>query len=251
MSNCETEWFKTWFNRDYAELYSNRDLPEAESQVAFLLDLSELKDYTSDLSVLDVACGTGRHLGSLLAKSKTAYGLDLSKALLDLSSKELVGHLVIADMRQLPIASQSFNLVTSFFTSFGYFSSSADELRVLKEFYRILARDGLVFFDLANKEFVLATLVAEESVNYSSGTAAIERKIIFSNGQTRVQKSITLKKLDGTVVTNQEDVHLFDDKELSELLKLAGFKPVRIFGSFNKEDYTSSSKRLILLAQKV
>jgi len=249
MSNSDPEWFKAWFNQDYLELYSKRDATEAESQVAFLLNLKELSQL-KDPTLLDVACGTGRHLSVLLKSIENSFGLDLSTSLLTSAPGALSGRLVTGDMRQLPVAANSLDLVTSFFTSFGYFQSLKDELKVLAEFHRILRPKGYVFFDLANKQHVADSLVLEESLVYSQGNAEITRRLYVNQGQTRVEKCIKLKKNDGQFAFHQEDVHLFDEKELSEILKLAGFNPVKTFGSFKGEPYSPNSERLILLAQK-
>jgi len=250
MLNKESNWFESWFNQDYLELYCNRNALEAETQVQFLLRLDELKFFSENLSLLDVACGAGRHLVPLSMVTKKAFGLDLSKTLLNAANKSLTNRLVLGDMRQLPIASASLSLVTSFFSSFGYFSSADDELRVLKEFSRVLLPNGLVFFDLANKQQVINSLVEQETVSYSRGTAEITRKIKTIGAQTRVQKQITLKKSAGEIVSHKEDLHLFDSREFYAILEAGGFVPVKTFGSFLGEQYLANSGRLIVLAKQ-
>jgi 2-polyprenyl-3-methyl-5-hydroxy-6-metoxy-1,4-benzoquinol methylase len=48
-----SEWFKTWFDSDYYQLYKDRDHTEALSQSIVFVNPND--------TVLDLACGKGRH----------------------------------------------------------------------------------------------------------------------------------------------------------------------------------------------
>ena len=57
--NQKTEWFEEWFNTPfYHVLYQDRNEEEAEHFVSNLIDFLKVK---KDKSILDLACGKGRH----------------------------------------------------------------------------------------------------------------------------------------------------------------------------------------------
>src|SRR5512143_3918540 len=109
-------WYREWFGEEYLELYSYRDTEEARQQVDFFNE--QFGPIRGPL--LDLACGTGRHLNELKERGYRPAGCDLSFTLLLAGHKEHGGIPVArADMRQLPFCSASFAGLVNFFTSFG------------------------------------------------------------------------------------------------------------------------------------
>src|SRR5882762_2307027 len=108
-------WFQEWFGEEYLELYSNRDATEAKQQVAFFK--RQCGHVTN--AVLDLACGTGRHITELQQAGYRAVGCDLSLTLLRAGIDEYGGMpLIRADMRTLPFCTGTLGALVSFFTSF-------------------------------------------------------------------------------------------------------------------------------------
>ena len=70
-------WFKDWFNSPYYHLlYANRDNKEAAEFIDKLID--HLKP-APGATMLDVACGKGRHSIHLAEKGFDVTGIDLSE----------------------------------------------------------------------------------------------------------------------------------------------------------------------------
>ena len=70
------EWFAEWFDTPYYHiLYKNRDNHEARVFIKSLVDLLQLPEASS---VLDLACGKGRHSITLNEFGYTVLGVDLS-----------------------------------------------------------------------------------------------------------------------------------------------------------------------------
>ena len=70
-------WFKNWFNSPYYhQLYFNRDEKEA---AAFINKLIEHLKPAAGNTMLDVACGKGRHSVQLANAGFNVTGIDLSE----------------------------------------------------------------------------------------------------------------------------------------------------------------------------
>ena len=81
----------------------------------------------SATSLLDVACGTGRHLELLRASFPDVAGVDLDEGLLAIAQERLPDvPLTRADMRTVDLG-RTFDAVTCLFSSVGYLRD-ADEL---------------------------------------------------------------------------------------------------------------------------
>lgn len=98
--------------------------------------------------VLDLACGTGAALEPIAADGLSVWGADLSREML-LNARLTTAHpLARADLRALPFADASFDLLTCFYDSLNYLPTPADLAMALAEAARVLAPGGLLVFDL-------------------------------------------------------------------------------------------------------
>jgi 2-polyprenyl-3-methyl-5-hydroxy-6-metoxy-1,4-benzoquinol methylase len=73
-------WYKDWFNSEnYLKVYSHRDESEAERLVELIIKMLNLE---SGSTVLDMACGSGRHAVIFAKKGYDVTGVDLSQRLI-------------------------------------------------------------------------------------------------------------------------------------------------------------------------
>src|SRR6478672_8363657 len=163
-------WFQEWFGEDYLELYSYRDASEAKDQVAFF----KHQCGPIDGWILDLACGTGRHVRELEDAGYRAVGCDLSYLLLRTGISEIGPmHVARADMRVLPFCSASVAGLVNFFTSFGYFTSEDENLEVVAEMARVLEPHAPFLFDYLNVHQALAKLIEREKRTTPAGDVLI------------------------------------------------------------------------------
>ena len=94
---------------------------------------------SSNLSILDVGCGTGGMLPHL-RRFGPVVGVDLSDRALSFAKRREPGHLVQAGLPHLPFASGSFDLLTSFDVI--YHQSVMDDAAALSEMARLLRPGG-------------------------------------------------------------------------------------------------------------
>ena len=230
-------------------VYAHRTSREAEAEVAFIFDRLSGKN---PADTLDIACGPGRHLVALSARSR-AFGLDLSAPLLEHAAR-LAGrtrariNLVRGDMRALPFFSSSFDLLTSFFTSFGYFKTDDEHLNLLREWRRVSRPGAVLVLDYLNKERLTRELQPETREETEDEIIVQQRAI--SGGQRRVNKKILIEnKKTGGVSVFHESVMLYSSADLARLLSRAGFSLDRVFGDFDGSALNEDSPRLIAFAQ--
>ena len=242
-------WYKEWFGEDYLDLYSHRDQDEADAHVGFVLDAFE--DSPRPDSVLDLACGAGRHTAALRRRGLRALGVDLSVTLLT-QRPDLPR--VAGDMRCLPFADASFDWVLNFFTSFGYFETERENFRVLEEVVRLLTPDGRFLIDFLNRERVLADLRASESRREAGRQVDIQRW--YDPATSRINKRITLRRepegdeVAGPPRTYLESVRAYTKEEVTIGLSWAGLEVTQLYGTFQGDPYQSDSERLIILGRK-
>lgn len=242
------DWFKHAFGRHYLDLYAHRDDSEAQGTVDLILRVVPLP---AGARVLDAPCGAGRHARELLQRGLRVTALDLSRHLLD-NARQQSDHgfpdYVRGDIRALPFAPASFDLVANLFSSFGYFDSDDDNLSVLAEFQRVLRPGGWLVLDFMNEPYVRATLRGNTTRTTDQGWIVSESRTI-QGSPPRVEKRTTLH-IGSETHSYLESVRLFSPAELAEALTGAGLTVMHKFGDYLGEPLVPEGPRAILFAQK-
>ena len=104
-----------------------------------------------DLRILDAGCGTGGNL-RFLARYGQVFGIDLAREAVAPGAQHLPGVLVQGSVLDLPYATGSFDLVTSFDVL--YHRAVADERVALREAARVLRPGGYLLIRLPAYEFL-------------------------------------------------------------------------------------------------
>ncbi len=161
----------------------------------------ELSTSNFQLSILDVACGTGDLTLDLLRRGHHVTGVDLSEQMLDLARRKIASanfqpptfNFQLADAEALPFADASFDAVTCAFgiRNFVHLEKGLGEmLRVLKPGGRLVLLELATpdspllrpFYDLYARRVIplLGRLLARNRQAYTYLPASIER---FPKGQ--------------------------------------------------------------------
>ncbi len=236
-------WYQVAFGAHYPDLYAHRDREEAARCVALLPRLAPL----GSGPVLDLGCGQGRHLPLLARNGVVAVGLDLSAPLLVRARDEDADRpLVRADMRQLPLATDSVTAVVSLFTAFGYFGSADQHAPVVAEVARVLPRGGHWFLDFLDSERVAGELSAgPRERRRRTAVLAVREDRRLAHDPLRVIKTVELVPHRGKVadaarmgipaggLRYREQVTLLALEELDHLAAAAGFRRVAAAGDYH------------------
>ncbi len=241
------EWFRDWFeSEDYLLIYKHRNKAEASALVDLVLRNTDLKP---GQRVLDLACGFGRHSILFGEKGFNVTGLDLSSTLLKIAKSDAGWHgvqisLVRGDIRKRVFRS-GFDLVTNFFTSWGYFSDH-ENFTIFHLISEYLNSGGYFVFDYFNRNYLQGNLVPE-SDEIVNGVRIIQKRLLSGDF---VKKQISIIKTD-TEIEFEESVRLYDSEVIENNLISSGFSIRQKFGNYNGQQYDFvNSPRLILICQK-
>lgn len=245
-SDRPPEWYRSWFGEEYLALYPHRDIEEARDGVTLVLRVLGPPDGL----ILDLACGSGRHLVEFERRGFPAVGLDLSAQLLRRAADEAPElRLVRGDMRLLPFADAGFDMVTNFFTSFGYFAEPEEDRQVLEEIRRVLRTGGRFALDFLNAERVKHDLVDEDE-RILAGRRVVQRRRFEDAGRI-VIKEIEIEASEGSgAQVFHERVRLYTSQELEALLLRVGLATEHRFGDYSGRPFSEDAPRCILLGRK-
>lgn len=240
-----SDWFKKWFSSDeYLSVYSHRNIEDAENLLSLILTNVNIPE---NASILDAACGAGRHSLILSKMGYDVTAFDLSKNLLNIGKENSKNTLVnvdflCADIRNIYIK-KSFNLVLNMFTSFGYFESDIENFLFFNNVKELLKKDGFLVLDYINSTYIRNNLVSE-SVNILDGKLISEKRKIIDDF---VVKDIEIK-YHGITKTFNESVKLYSFDKLTKMFEDIGFKIFKVFGNYKGETFSESeSERLIII----
>lgn len=127
----------------YDLIYSFKDYEKEAEKIKKLI--SKYKK-SSGKELLDVACGTGRHL-DYLKKDFSCWGVDINEGMLDIARERVKGATFKkADMVNLDLG-KKFDVVTCLFSSIGYVKTYSNLRKAIKNFANHLKSGGVVIIE--------------------------------------------------------------------------------------------------------
>ena len=242
--NDNNNWFASWFDSPhYHILYKNRDHKEAEF---FLKNLTDYLKPREEDKILDLACGAGRHSIFLNKLGYDVTGVDLSpnsiKKASESGNERL--HFDTHDMREV-YKENGFDFVFNMFTSFGYFNSEKENVKVLRSIEKTLKPQGKFVLDFFNSEKVIKELIPEETKEIEGVKFNLKRTLI--DGQ--IVKDIQFSHENRTF-TFQEKVEAINLNQFKALFSKTNLKIITTFGDYSLNEFNPiHSDRLIIVAR--
>ncbi len=241
MGKDKENWYASWFNTPYYHiLYKDRDHREAAE---FMNSLTKHLNLEKNDTILDLACGRGRHAKYLYRQGFDVTAIDLSEESIEYAKQYEKPrlHFQVHDMC-LPYPKQ-FDAVFNLFTSFGYFKNEIDNLRTIKAIKAELKPSGYGVIDFLNAELAIANLVPSEKKKVGDIVFYLEKYVE-----------------DGYIIKNIHFNHKGEDHLFTERVKAltledfesyfieAGVALKNVFGNYKLEEFNKhTSDRLILI----
>lgn len=262
MSTQTQEWYASWFDTPYYHiLYKDRNYNEAG---AFMKRLTDRLQLPKNTSILDLACGRGRHSVYLNRLGYRVLGVDLSPSSIAFAKAQLKNpmfHLEDPERSLNPVDTariefevhdmtqpyeRRLDVVLNLFTSFGYFKNEEDHLKTILSIKANLNEGGVAVIDFMNVPYVLDHLVDQEIKMVDGIEFAIKRSyqdgFIFKNIQFSDE---------GQDFNFTERVRALTLDNFQHLFHAAGLELVDLYGDYNLSEYQEKrSPRLIMVLKK-
>ncbi len=242
------DWYKDWFNSHYYHLlYQHRDEEEA---LQFIHTLIQYLKPPPGSTMVDIACGKGRHSKALVEMGFDVTGIDLSAASIDeaLQDENERLHFYQHDMR-LPFWINYFDYAFNFFTSFGYFKTHREHNNAIRTIAQSLKSNGIFVIDYLNVHY------SENQIEKSTTTAIEE--ITFHIAKWHTEEHF-FKQIQITDASNKTPKHLFTERvakfslgDFIEMLAYQNMQVQEVFGDYELGRYDiKKSPRMIIIAKK-
>jgi len=242
-----SEWYKDWFNSSYYHnLYFERDETEAKR---FIQNLLQYLQPATGSTMLDVACGKGRHSRILAEGPYDVTGIDLSTDSINYAQqfeKDNL-HFYLHDMR-LPAWINFFDYAFNFFTSFGYFNTRREHDDAMRTIVNSLKPTGTLLFDFLNVHYAEDHLKVDEEKRMDETVYDICRW----HDERFFYKKITVtdpaleKPMEYT-----EKVAKFSLGDFTNMLSFQNMQVVDVFGDYDLHPYNvRTTPRMIIVAKK-
>lgn len=246
------------FEEDYATyydlLYKNKKYDvEADYVADLLMDSGITKG-----NLLDVGCGTGKHLIHMRNKGFSITGVDPSKNMIKYAKKELGNdiNLQISDAKSFSF-SKKFDVITSLFHVFSYITDTADVVSALKNIAIHLQEDGRFIFDFWHgagclTDFPKTKFLKLENEIYSiirltEPFIHFDRNVIDVNFEVHlIEKKTNITK----IINETHSMRYFFLPELEYYLNIAGLKVEKAYRWLSSDRLDSKAWYGVIVAKK-
>jgi len=217
--------------------------------------------------ILEVGCGTGRLVRLLAGAGYRVTGVDLSAAMLAEAQRKVQTAglerwvtLVEQDMRHLSLGEQ-YNLAVLAVNSFMHLLTRADQQAALAGIRHHLKPGGLLLLDLFNPDparlLELRGQMVLEKVAADPGTGHRLLKFradMADLGEQTIHVTYIIDDIDGEGVVRRTvfpfSLRYLFRGELELLLGLADFKLEALYGSYDLDEFTGASEKMIAVARR-
>ncbi|MFX1420219.1 MAG: methyltransferase domain-containing protein [Promethearchaeota archaeon] len=252
------DWWKKIFNAYY--LKTDGDVVEdqkiTQSEVEYFL---KIMNFQPEHYILDLCCGQGRHSIELASMGfNNIYGLDRSRFLIQKAKSNAKKSGVVCkfregDARKLPYNEDSFDFIMILGNSFGYFESINDDLRVLKEIFRVLKPWGRILIDITDGNYIRKNFQRRSWEWIDKEHFVCRERSLSLDKQKLISREVITHVNKGVLVDQFYSERLYSKNRISKLLKKVGFSNITIHGSLTPEsqrgqDLGMMERRIIVSA---
>jgi len=246
------DWPITFFDEEYLKIYGPQLTEERSRQeIEFISGALDLKP---GAAVLDLACGQGRHAIGMARLGYQMTGVDFNARYLESAATQahtagVDVQWMVGDMRAFQMQ-DAFDGAYSFFTSFGYFSDPENE-RVIANIVRSLRPSGRFLLDMANRDWILTHPQQRTWTQQKDGGLLMEEASLQLSTSRVVSRLLLIQPQGGAQVTKEFNLRLYTCAELTAIFRRHGLTVTQVWGGADRSPYTTESRRLVLLAERV
>jgi D-alanine-D-alanine ligase len=256
--HVRTDWWRWIFNSIYLKTDGDviDDAQITTKEVDILTDILKLSPQDK---ILDLCCGQGRDSLELARRGfGEVEGLDRSRYLIQRAKAQcrkegLSVKFREGDARKLPYQPDTFDVVLVLGNSFGYFESSQDDARVLKEIFRVLKPWGRVLIDAADGEYLKKKFQPRSWEWIDKNYFVCRERSLSRDKQRLISREVVTNVKKGVIADQFYAERLYTRKSLEELLQAVGFSKITIHrqlssDSSRNQDLGMMEMRIIVTA---
>lgn len=228
----------------------------AEEVEGILAALDREFDHRPD-SVLDAACGIGRHAVAFAERGHRVTGFDVSGTYVD-RARERASEANVADeveffegdLRNVGEFEGEYDLVACLWNSFGYFDDGTNAA-VLSGFRSRLAPGGALVLEVPSRDAILWDFPGE-SVSESEDRLTVSRwSYDVPSSRYEVEQTVFEREADELthLGTGTFRVRAYSPPEVESICRDAGFDEVRVLGGYDGAEPTLEDPGLVVLAR--
>jgi SAM-dependent methyltransferase len=241
------EWYSSgFFDTDMAELlFDAEKIREAKAEAALLVRLAGLK---RGASVLDAACGTGRHSLALGRLGFRVTGVDITQSYVREASRmarrERLGSVEFqkGELRDLYRFQGGYDLVLNLFTSFGYYHKAAENFEALRQMAQALKKGGTLVMEIMPRE-VLDERFSDRSWQATRKGYLLQQRLWIDGGRKLRTEAIWVGK--GKERETRSEMFVYSVAELASLFRRVGLKKVRTFRNYRGQPWKRGERLVI------
>lgn len=238
--HVQPDWWRRIFNSIY--LKTDADVVDDQHITRKEVDLfSEILRLSPEDKILDLCCGQGRHSLELARRGfQNVEGLDRShylvqKAKVGAKREGLNVRYREGDARKIPYSPDSFDVVMILGNSFGYFETVQDDVRVLREVFRVLQPWGRLLIDVADGEY-LSQHYQPRSWEWVDKRHFVCRERSLSLDRQRLISREVVTNIEKGIIADQFYAErLYTKQSLSQLLGKAGLSEITFHGEISPD----------------
>lgn len=222
------------------------------SEIRHIVKVTKMKHKT----VLDLGCGPGLYINGFADHAESAVGIDLSQFSLDYALQTVgieKNNVQFKKMNYLALEyTAAFDVITMIFYDFGALNFD-EQANLLKKVHTALKPNGIFVFDVLTSRCPHSE--SSSTKFYRSGFFSeepymeIHQKLFYSDSMVRGDQYVLISESGDLRIIRNYD-RLFNETEITDLLKMNGFSIIQLDANLSGDPYTSDSTTMGIFVKK-
>ena len=200
--------------------------------------------------VVDLSCGTGKHMHHLVKAGFHCWGADLSGAMLRVAAERptLKNRLWRQDVRRPALGENCCDVVIMLFDSVNYLRSEGEVRRLFDDVTRMLRPGGLFIFDTVT-EYMIRLRMTEYYETETWDDLAYERRSAYDE-KTRLQYNYFTIMRGHRVIQETHCQRIWDHGEMTALIEKSPLRLLDARADFKNKKVRPRSERIHYILTK-
>ncbi len=262
VANLEEYVNPDWWNTIFNSLYLKTDADVVEDHHITVREVdcfTRIANVLPDDRILDLSCGQGRHSLELARRGyKFIEGLDRSRYLIQRAKVQAKKECLNVKFREgearmLPYRPDTFDVIFILGNSFGYFETVNDDLRVLREVFRVLKPWGRLLVDVTDGDHLRQHFLPRSWDWIDKNHFVCRERSLSVDKQRLISREVVTHVEKGVIADQFYAERLYNSDSMQELLNAAGFSDIALHSanetdSLRGQDAGMMEKRFIMTA---